>query len=494
MQNENKENGLNFFSEFSDKTSCINSGMCSVDPSSNALEELLLNEIKQIAFYIVKLADFGTKNDGIVQDAIKGLSVIIINTALRLKDYKSLLFMLEEEKKSAKSLYLDCCKEKRIKYELVENAIDLPKDSGLTSFLKAGEALVVEKQKEYEPKKLDLIELIITFAKTSAINIEKLRRLGYVNDEWNFKILKFLNLTNISSIKIDKLKKKICEFSEVSYKIWGKLTEILEQKYGKRKTSEINLQIKKGKSILVSGSDLDELDALLKAVEGIEINVYTNSTLFMAFAYPHFAKYKNLIGHFGGENAEEDFTKFKGPIFTTQSFLQKVDYFRRGTIYTTKIIAPEKMVRIENYDFKPLIQSALESNGFSESDEITFDKVLLKYDTKEIDKILSETDNKEICVIVGSYRKEKIVERFAGQKIIELESPVEIQLLIYILNKANCENLKIVFTHCGPNTINILFSTLYTDPKKIYFAKCPNSLISPHVIRAMAEEFDVEMI
>ena len=75
-------------------------------------------------------------------------------------------------------------------------------------YLKAGEALVVEKQKEYEPKKLDLIELIITFAKTSAINIEKLRRLGYVNDEWNFKILKFLNLTNISSIKIDKLKKK----------------------------------------------------------------------------------------------------------------------------------------------------------------------------------------------------------------------------------------------------------------------------------------------
>lgn len=236
------------------------------------------------------------------------------------------------------------------------------------------------------------------------------------------------------------------------------------------------------------------MDKLLKQTDGKDINVYTNSTLFTAFSYPHFLKYKNLIGHFGGENAEEDFAKFKGPIFATQSFLQKVDYLRRGTIYTTKIIAPEKMVRIENYNFEPLIQNAINSEGFTKEDEQIFGKVTLEYNTKEIDKIINDAKDKELCVIVGSYKKSEIIERFVNKNIIELESPVEIQLLIYILNKANCDNLSIVFTHCGPNTINILFSTLYTDPKKIYFAKCPNSLISPHVIRAMSEEFDVEMI
>ena len=491
---QNKDKNSNFFSEFSDKSGCINSGMCSVDPSSNALEELLLNEIRQIAFYIVKLADFNIENTKIVQDAIQGLSVIIINTALRLKDYKALLYKLEEEKKSAKELYLGCCKEKRIKYELVEHAIELPKDANLADLIKAGEVLVVEKQKEYEPKKLDLIELLITFAKTSAINIEKLRRLDYSNDDWNFKILKFLNLTNIPSVRIEKLKKKICEFSEVSYQIWEKLVEALENRYGKRVEAEINLNIQSGRSILVSGSDLDELDALLKAAEGKDVNIYTNSTLFIAFAYPHFLKYKNLVGHFGGENAEADFSKFKGPIFATQSFLQKVDYFRRGTIFTTKIIAPEKMVRLENYNFEPLIQNALESEGFSLEDETKKEKVTLKYNKDEIDKILENKDNKELCIVVGSYKKDAVVDRFTGKNIIELESPVEIQLLIYILNKANCDDLSIVFTHCGPNTINILFSTLYFDPKKIYFAKCPNTLISPHVIRAMSEVFDVEMI
>ncbi len=491
---QNKDRKTNFFSEFSDKSGCINSGMCSVDPSSNALEELLLNEIRQIAFYIVKLADFGIENAKIAEDAVNGLSVIIVNTALRLKDYKALLYKLEEEKKSAKELYLGCCKERRIKYELVEHAIEIPKNVDLTELLKAGESLVIEKQKEFEPKKLDLIELLITFAKTTASNLDKLRRLGYSNDEWNFKILKFLNLTNISSVRIEKLKRKICEFSEVSYKIWEKLTETLEKCYGKRIEAEISLDIKTGKSILASGSDLDELDKLLEATEGYNVNVYTNSTLFMAFSYPHFLKYKNLVGHFGGENAEEDFTKFKGPIFATQSFLQKVDYFRRGTIFTTKIIAPERMIRIKDYDFKPLIQNALDSEGFTEDDETKTEKVQLKYDIEKIDKIVENADKKELLVAVGSYKKEKIAERFAGNEIIELESPVEIQLLIRILNKANCDNLSIVFTHCGPNTINILFSTLYMDPKKIYFAKCPNTLISPHVIRAMSEEFDVEMI
>ena len=147
---------------------------------------------------------------------------------------------------------------------------------------------------------------------------------------------------------------------------------------------------------------------ILKAAEGKGINVYTNSVLFMAFAYPHFAKYKNLIGHFGGENAEEDFSKFKGPIFTTQSFLQKIDYFRRGTTYTTKIIAPEKAVRIEDYNFEPLIKNALESEGFTGNDEKTFDKVTLKYNPDEIDKILNQAGDKDVCIIVGSYKKEKI--------------------------------------------------------------------------------------
>lgn len=487
----------NFFNEFQNgncnSTDAI-AGGCSIDPSTYALEELLLNEIKQIAFYITKLTDFNLKNDNIMQKTVQALSVILINTAFRFEDYVKLLYNLENDKFEVKDKYLKTAKENSIKYELVENAIKLPEKPTLTKLLKLGEALVVEKRKGYEPKKLDLIELIAFFARTTSINLEKLSHLGYKNPEWNFQVLKFLNLINITSKKTEKLKQNICDFSQISFEIWQKLIETLEKNYGKRFECDINFEIKEGKSILVSGSDLDELDKLLDALEGQDINVYTNSSLFNAFCYPYFSKYKNLIGHFGGENAEIDFTNFKGPIFTTQNFLQKVDNLRHGTIYTTKIIAPEKMVRIENYNFNPLIESAKNSTGYTKDDNVKNEKITLKYNLKNIDETIKKAENKDITIIVGSYKKSEIIKRFENEILIELDSPVEIQLLIYILKERGCKNINLVITHCSPNTINILLSTLFSDPKKLYFAKCPNSVINPHIINALKEHFQVEIL
>ncbi len=488
----------NFFNEYQNTNNCSNTessgGSCSIDPSVYALEELLLNEIKQIAFYIVKLADYNLQNENIMQKAVRALSVILINTSFKLEDYKELLYSLEADKFEVREKYLSVSKEKGIKYELVENAFKLPEKATRTSLLRLGEAIVSQKRKEYEPKKLDLIELIAFFAQTTSINIEKLSHFGYKNSEWNFQILKFLNLTNISSKKTEKLKQNICDFSQISFDIWQKLTETLENVYGKRVETGINFEIKEGKSILVSGSDLDELDKLLEAAEGENINVYTNSSLFSAFCYPHFQKYKNLIGHFGYENAQVDFTNFKGPVFTTQNFLQKIDNLHHGTIFTTKIISPEKMIRIKDYDFEPLIQNALSSAGFGKEDIQNPDKVTLKYDIKNIDNIIKGAGNNDIYVIVGSYKKEDIIKKFENRVRIELDSPVEIQLLIHILKERNCKNIKLVLTHCTPNTVNILMSTLFSNPEEIYFAKCPNTIINPHVINALVEHFGVKII
>lgn len=488
----------NFFNEYQNTNNCANNensgGSCSIDPSVYALEELLLNEIKQIAFYVVKLADFNLQNENIMQKAVRALSVILINTSFRLEDYKHLLYSLEADKFEVREKYLAASKEKSIKYELVENAFKLPDKPSRTNLLQLGEAISAQKRKEYEPKKLDLIELIAFFAKTTSINVEKLSHFGYKNSEWNFQILKFLNLTNITSKKTEKLKENICDFSKFSFDIWQKLMETLENTYGKRTETDINFEIKEGKSILVSGSDLDELDKLLEAIGDRKINVYTNSSLFSAFCYPHFQKYKNLIGHFGYENAQIDFTNFKGPVFTTQNFLQKIDNLHRGTIFTTKIISPDKMIRIEGYDFEPLIQNALSTAGFTKEDIQNPDKVTLKYDIKKIDNIIKEADGKDIYIIVGSYKKEEIIKKFEGKTLIKLDSPVEIQLLIRILKETNCKNIKLVLTHCTPNTVNILLSTLFSNPEEIYFAKCPNTIINPHIINALVEHFGVEII
>ncbi len=73
-----------------------------------------------------------------------------------MDDYKNLLYNLEIDKLEVREKYLECAKENRIKYELVENAIKLPEKATLTNLLRAGEALVVEKRNSYEPKKTQL--------------------------------------------------------------------------------------------------------------------------------------------------------------------------------------------------------------------------------------------------------------------------------------------------------------------------------------------------
>lgn len=507
----------NFFNDFSQKFPCQNSGACSLDPSSDALNVLLMNEIKQLAFYIVKLSEFNEEETsaGLISDEIKAiasfgidaLTVIILNTAIRLNDYKELLYSLETYKLRAREEYLKSSKSKGIKYELIQNSVNLPKnlsdDNLLNEFLRLGEEVILEKRREFEPKKFDLIEIIIFFAKTVSINLKKLRTLkddkggdDKGGDEFfdNLKILKFLNLINIPSNKIEKLKRKICDFSEFSFEIWKKLTKETENKYGKREMADINLEIKEGKSILVSGSDLDELDKILSATEGTGINVYTNSSLFMAFSYPHFKKYKHLVGHFGAQGGENDFNKFKGPVFLTRNFLQKVDFLRRGTFFTTKIIAPDKMIKIKDDDFCPIIDFALNSEGFSKEDEKFLKKVVLKYDKDEIDRVLESLKTGKVTVVIGSYKNEEILKNFIEKETVELDSPIEIQLLIYILEKTKCEGISLVFAQCSANIMNMLLSTLNMNPDKIYFAKCPNAIINPHIIKGLGEEFGVEML
>lgn len=171
-----------------------------------------------------------------------------------------------------------------------------------------------------------------------------------------------------------------------------------------------------------------------------------------------------------------------------------MDYLHHGTIYTTKIIAPEKMIRVKDYDFKPLIENALKSTGFTKEDIQKPKEVTLKYNTQNIDNIIKGAGGKDIYAIVGSYNREEILKRFEGKTVIKLDSPVEIQLLIYILKETNCKNINLVITHCTPNTVNILLSTLFSGPVKVYFAKCPYSIISPHIINALVEYFRVEIL
>lgn len=112
---------------------------------------------------------------------------------------------------------------------------------------------------------------------------------------------------------------------------------------------DVSIGVEKGKSILVSGQNLKDLENLLEAVKDTDINVYTHNGLIVAHAYPKFAKYKNLKGHFqmSMDSVQYDFTTFKGPVLVIRNFQYLLDKLYRGRLFTTNLIAGKGMTRIE---------------------------------------------------------------------------------------------------------------------------------------------------
>jgi hydroxylamine reductase len=92
-----------------------------------------------------------------------------------------------------------------------------------------------------------------------------------------------------------------------------------------------------GKAILVSGHDLHDLEAILKATAGQGINVYTHGELLPAHAYPGLKQYPHLVGNYGGawQDQQQDFARFPGAIVMTSNCIIEPLPSYRQRIFTT---------------------------------------------------------------------------------------------------------------------------------------------------------------
>jgi len=124
----------------------------------------------------------------------------------------------------------------------------------------------------------------------------------------------------------------------------------------------------KGKAILVSGHDLKDLEELLKQTEGKGINVYTHGEMLPCHGYPGLKKYAHLAGNYGGawQDQRKEFDEFPGAILMTTNCIQKPKDTYKGRIFTCGLVAWPGVTHIANRDFAPVIEAALQADGFPE--------------------------------------------------------------------------------------------------------------------------------
>lgn len=146
--------------------------------------------------------------------------------------------------------------------------------------------------------------------------------------------------------------------------------------YGHPVPTQVPLGHKRGKAILISGHDLQDLEKLLQQTEGMGINIYTHGEMLPTHGYPKLKQYAHFYGHYGTawQNQIKEFPNFPGAILMTTNCIQRPKNDYKDNIFTSGMVGWPGVTHIADQNFKPVIDRALSLPGFeddSDNGEVT---------------------------------------------------------------------------------------------------------------------------
>ena len=112
------------------------------------------------------------------------------------------------------------------------------------------------------------------------------------------------------------------------------------------------------------------------------------------------------------------------------------------------------------------------------------------------DLTLNELKNLDVVIIIGEHSKTQDIQDFNGKKVINLDCPIETDLLIFTLKKCKEFNIKtdLFFTSCSISGINTLLSILFMQLENIFLVDCSSSIINPHILESLEKDFNVKVL
>jgi len=135
----------------------------------------------------------------------------------------------------------------------------------------------------------------------------------------------------------DELVALTLKTGEYSVQVMALLDGANTGRFGNPEVSEVNIGVGSRPGILISGHDLNDMEALLEQTKGTGVDVYTHSEMLPANYYPKFKAYDNLVGNYGNAwwAQGEEFEKFNGPILLTTNCITPVKESYKKRFFTT---------------------------------------------------------------------------------------------------------------------------------------------------------------
>lgn len=348
---------------------CTKMGVCGKTPEIAALQDLIIYQIKGISCYAKEIVEKGENVDKSIVTFIENSLFTTLTNVNFDADFH--VEMLKESQRIKEKVRKQVGKIKNdtdhATYNLSETKSEMLEDAK-----KAG----IMYDQKLDPDIRSLRQTIIYGLKGISAYGHQARELGYYDDQVDNFYIRALEATTDDTLSVEELIRWTMRTGDMSVAVMKKLDEANTTVYDNPSPHKVNVHIKKGPFIIVSGHDLKDLEMLLEQTEGKGINIYTHGEMIPSHGYPGLKKYPHLVGNFGSawQNQQKEFDNIPGCILMTTNCLMRPRETYKDRIFTTSVVGWDGVKHIPKgkdgkKDFTEIINKALELGGYEEDQE-----------------------------------------------------------------------------------------------------------------------------
>ena len=347
---------------------CTKLGVCGKTAEVANLQDLLIFQIKVISCYGKALLAQGKEIDKSVIRFIENvLFTTLTNVNFDAAVHVELLKESQEIKDTLKGMTGEIDNHTaHVTYTLPETKTEMLKDAPMAGIM----------YEDLDPDIRSLRQTVLYGLKGISAYGHQARELGYYSDEVDNFYIEALEAITDDNLTVEELIRLTMRTGEMAIAVMQKLDEANTEVYGNPSPHTVDVHMKKGPFIVVSGHDLKDLEMLLEQTKGKGINIYTHGEMLPCHGYEGLKKYPHLVGNFGGawQDQQKQFDNLPGCILMTTNCLMRPRESYKNRIYSTNVVGWEGVKYIgkkENgeKDFSEIIAQALELGGYPEDEE-----------------------------------------------------------------------------------------------------------------------------
>ena len=360
---------------------CTRLGVCGKTPEIANLQDLLIYQVKGISCYGKVLSELGHP---IEKAVIAFIESVLFTTLTNVNfDAEVHVQLLQESQKIKDSLrekvsasegssnlhdsdYCSC-HTAQAQYRLPSTKSEMLHDAPIAGIMY---------DKSLAPDIRSLRQTILYGLKGISAYGHQARELGYCSDQVDSFYITALESLTDDRLTVEELIRMTMRTGEAAIEVMKVLDEANTSVYGNPSPHTVNVHIRKGPFIIVSGHDLKDLEMLLRQTEGTGINIYTHGEMLPSHGYEGLKKYPHLVGNFGGawQDQQKQFDGIPGCILMTTNCLMRPRESYKDRIYSTNVVGWEGVKYIPKKpdgtkDFSEIIRHALELGGFTQDVE-----------------------------------------------------------------------------------------------------------------------------